>query len=134
MLTCSWQALTYITGAEGFQVSSIFGDVLGQSLLLCWSFQADLPLQQPHDVLFNQTGMDLLNDRLLGKGGGNHHPSLFCLGTQQTMCAEGGKNHPGCCETPHQCLLLITQQEQPWLPTSQDWLLHILDAENFFVL
>lgn len=99
MLTCSWQALTYITGAEGFQVSSIFGDVLGQSLLLCWSFQADLPLQQPHDVLFNQTGMDLLNDSLLGKGGGNHHPSLFCLGTQQTMCADGGKNHPGCCET-----------------------------------
>lgn len=24
--------------------------------------------------------------------------------------------------------------EQPWLTASQDWLLHILDAENSFVL
>lgn len=58
---------TYIAGAEGFQVGSILGDALGQVLLLRWAFHADLLLQQPHDVIFHQTDMDLLNDGLLGR-------------------------------------------------------------------
>lgn len=70
VLVWTQRAFTYIAGAEGFQVSSILGDVLGQVLLLCWSFQADFPLQQPHDVLFNQAGMDLVDDSLLGRRGG----------------------------------------------------------------
>ena len=76
MLLWTQRPLTYIAGAEGFQVGSVLGYVLGQVLLLHWSFQADFPLQQPHDVLFNQTGVDLLHDSLLGRRGGIIHLSF----------------------------------------------------------
>jgi len=77
------QALTYIAGAEGFQLGSVLGDILGQVLLLRWRFQADFSLQQPHDVLFNQTSMDLLDNSLLGRRGAVIHLSFA-----------GGQNKP----------------------------------------
>lgn len=70
------RVLTYIFGAEGFQLSSVLGDALGQVLLLRCTFQADLPLQQPHDIIPHQADMDLLNGGLLGRRGGITHLSF----------------------------------------------------------
>lgn len=112
------QALTYIVGAEGFQVSSILGDLLRQVLLLRCSFQADSLLQQPHDVLFNQAGMDLLDDNLLGRRGGITHLS-FSWGQNKLCVWLENKNILGVVrQCPAKRLLLITRQERRWLPTS----------------
>lgn len=50
------------------------------------------------------------------------HPSIFCLWTKQTVCVDVGQKRFGCCKTCHtKCLLLITREEQCWLPASP-WL------------
>lgn len=47
-----------------------------------------------------------------------HHPSVFCLGTQQTACVSGGHKHLGCYQLcPTTCLLLLAPEEPRWLPT-----------------
>lgn len=131
MLLQTQRALTYIAGAEGFQVGSILGDVLGQVLLLCWSFQADFPLQQPHDVLFNQTGMDLLDDSLLGRRGGVIHlPFAWgkpCVWREDKNILGVVKHAP-----PNACCCSHVRNGAGCQPP-HDRLRDILAAENFFV-